>query len=62
MVRYLGYLERIYNRAEQSPVWQRELFPGSKRKADTLAAASDAVWFTRASPTSSSIESWPPMF
>lgn len=51
MVRYLGYLERVYNRSGQSPVWQRELFPGSKRKADTLAAASDTVWFTRASPT-----------
>lgn len=47
MVRYLGYLERMYNGSGQSPVWQRELYPSSKRVADRLAASTDAAWFAR---------------
>lgn len=44
MVKFLGYLERHYNPAGLSPVWQTELFPGSKKKADAYARLADASW------------------
>jgi hypothetical protein len=46
MVKYLGFLERCYHPGAQSPVWQRELFPGSKRTADRYARMGGAGWLT----------------
>jgi len=43
-IKYLGYLERYYNGAGRSPVWQQHLYPGSRKKADTYARLSDAAW------------------
>jgi len=43
-VRYLGYLERHYNSADRSPVWQKHFFPTSKKKADTYGSYDVAAW------------------
>jgi len=43
-IKYLGNLERYYNAAGRSPVWQTELFPGSKRRADQYTRYSGAEW------------------
>ncbi|HUX49533.1 MAG TPA: hypothetical protein VMW73_01985, partial [Spirochaetia bacterium] len=43
-IKYLGYLERYYNGAGRSPVWQQHLFPGSRKKADSYARLSNAAW------------------
>ena len=43
-IKYLGYLERHYNAAGQSPLWQQHLFPGSKRKADEYCRNDTAGW------------------
>jgi hypothetical protein len=43
-IRYLGHLERKYNAAGRSPVWQAEMFPSSKKAANELAARSAASW------------------
>lgn len=44
-VKYLGHLERSINAAGDSPVWQKELFPGSKKKADSYLRYSELEWF-----------------
>lgn len=44
MIRYLGHLERYYNPAGLSPVWQAELFPGSKKKADSYTRLDETTW------------------
>ncbi|MFP4378631.1 MAG: hypothetical protein ACLFP4_16440, partial [Spirochaetales bacterium] len=44
LFRYLGYLERHYNRHGESPLWQTELFPSTKKRAGELAKASRAEW------------------
>jgi hypothetical protein len=44
MVKYLGHLERFYNGAGASPVWQRELFPRSKKQADAYLRYTNAEW------------------
>lgn len=43
-IKYLGYLERGYNSAGRSPIWQRDLFPASKKKADEYMRFSDSQW------------------
>ena len=43
-VKYLGYLERHYNAAGRSPVWQKHLFPGSKKKADAYSRYDTRQW------------------
>ena len=43
-IRYLGYLERAHNGADQSPVWQSELFPSSKKRANELHRLCTAEW------------------
>ncbi len=43
-IKYLGYIERHYNGAGSSPVWQKSLFPGSKKTADTYARYDTAAW------------------
>lgn len=47
MIRYLGHLERHYNAAGRSPLWQELIFPGSKKEADALARATQADWLAR---------------
>jgi hypothetical protein len=44
LFRYLGYLERRYNRRGESPLWQKELYPATKKRANELAKASRAEW------------------
>ena len=43
-IRYLGFLERSVNYAGKSPVWQKHLFPSSKKTADAYARLSFAEW------------------
>lgn len=43
-IKYLGYLERHYNAAGGSPVWQKQLFPGSRKKADAYARFTPSDW------------------
>ena len=43
-IKYLGYLERHYNAAGLSPVWQKHLFPGSKKKADSYTRMAPTEW------------------
>ena len=43
-IKYLGYLERHYNGAGRSPVWQSHLFPGSKKKADAYSRYTAPQW------------------
>jgi hypothetical protein len=43
-IKYLGYLERYYNAAGFSPVWQKHLFPGSKKKADAYTRMVPTEW------------------
>jgi hypothetical protein len=43
-IKYLGYLERYYNAAGHSPVWQKSLFPGSKKRADRYAHFTTSDW------------------
>ncbi len=43
-IRYLGYLERHYNAAGLSPLWQQHLFPGSKKQADACSRYDRAAW------------------
>lgn len=43
-IRYLGFLERRFNAAGLSPVWQKELFPGSRKRADEYARYGAAAW------------------
>lgn len=43
-VRYLGHLERHYNAAGRSPLWQSDLFPSSKKAANQLAARTTSEW------------------
>lgn len=47
MIRYLGYLERHYNAAGRSPLWQALIFPGSKKEADSLARLTTIEWLAR---------------
>ena len=42
--RHVGYLERYYSPTGASPVWQRQLFPGSKKRADELAGLGTLAW------------------
>lgn len=44
MIRYLGHLERYYNAAGLSPVWQKNLFPASKKKADSYTRLDETTW------------------
>jgi hypothetical protein len=46
-IKYLGHLERHYNAAGASPVWQKHLFPGSKKQADAYARLDAAAWLER---------------
>ena len=43
-IRYIGYLEQHFNAGRHSPVWQKQLYPGSKRKADAYTRYSDSEW------------------
>jgi hypothetical protein len=43
-IRYLGFLERSFNGAGLSPVWQKQLFPTSKRRADEYSRYGDTAW------------------
>jgi hypothetical protein len=43
-IKYLGYLERYYNAAGLSPVWQKELFPTSKKQADAYQRYTTGDW------------------
>jgi hypothetical protein len=43
-IKYLGYLERHYNAAGRSPVWQDRLFPATKRQADAYTRLDAAAW------------------
>ncbi len=43
-IRYLGYLERSVNYAGESPLWQKHLFPGSKKQADAYLRRSSTDW------------------
>lgn len=43
-IKYLGYLERHYNSARATPVWQRHLFPHSKKAADAYRRKTPAAW------------------
>lgn len=45
-IKYLGYLERYYNRSGTSPVWQKELFPGSKKRVREYGRYTTAEWLT----------------
>jgi len=45
-VKYLGYLEVHFNSGGNSPVWQKELFPGSKKKADSYRRYNTEAWIT----------------
>lgn len=44
-IRYLGYLERHMSAAGRSPLWQTEIFPGTKKKADSYVRYSPARWY-----------------
>jgi hypothetical protein len=43
-IKYLGYLECHYNSRADSPVWQRYLFPGSRKAADEYRRYDQATW------------------
>ena len=43
-VRYLGHLERSLNHAGDSPLWQKHIFPSSRKQADAYAKRSAADW------------------
>lgn len=43
-IKYLGHLERHYNAAGRSPLWQSEVFPGSKKKADSYRRFTPVRW------------------
>jgi hypothetical protein len=43
-IKYLGNLERHYNPIGNSPLWQRHLFPGSKKRADEYARFAAPEW------------------
>lgn len=43
-IKYLGYLERHYNAAGLSPLWQNSIFPSSKKKVDAYARRATADW------------------
>lgn len=43
-IKYLGHLERYYNSGGQSPIWQRHLFPSSKRQADRYHRQENIAW------------------
>ena len=43
-IKYLGYLERYYNAAGLSPVWQKRLFPTSKKRADMFQHLTPVEW------------------
>ncbi|MFP4535892.1 MAG: hypothetical protein ACLFNP_09245 [Spirochaetaceae bacterium] len=45
-IKYLGYLERYYNGAGRSPIWQQHLFPSSKRRADEYRRFGTVDWIT----------------
>lgn len=45
-IKYLGYLERYYNAAGRSPVWQDHLFPTSKKRADAYSRYATTDWLT----------------
>lgn len=44
-IKYLGFLERHYNTRGRSPVWQKHLFPSSKKKADIYKRQTTRSWF-----------------
>ena len=44
VIKYLGHLERHYNAAGESPLWQRRVFPTSKKQANTYTRFSDDEW------------------
>ncbi len=44
LVRYLGYLEEYYSTAGAHPVWQRNLFPATKKKVDEYARLTPTAW------------------
>ena len=43
-IKYMGHLERAYNAAGLSPLWQKHLFPTSKKRADGYSRFSEAEW------------------
>lgn len=43
-IKYLGHLERYYNSANHSPLWQRRLFPSTKKQADAYHKQDTAAW------------------
>ena len=45
-IRYVGYLERSYNGAGNSPVWQRHVFAGSKKRADAYTRFDRREWLS----------------
>ncbi len=43
-IKYLGYLERHYNAAGLSPLWQEHIFPSSKKQADAFSRYDRSAW------------------
>ena len=43
-IRYLGHLERYYNSSGTSPIWQKELFPGSKKQVREYRRQDATEW------------------
>ena len=43
-IKYLGYLERNAHTAGESPLWQKELYPSSKKRADIYVRYSESEW------------------
>jgi hypothetical protein len=43
-IKYLGYLERYYNSSGASPVWQKHLFPSSKKEVRQYGRQTTTDW------------------
>lgn len=43
-IKYLGYLEEHYNPSRLHPLWQSELFPGSKKQANAYRTYDQGDW------------------
>jgi len=43
-IRYLGRMEQQLNAAERTPVWERTIYPGSKKRADEYHRCSIDQW------------------
>lgn len=43
-IRYIGHLERHYHGRDESPLWQKHLFPTSKKQADAYLRFTASDW------------------